>query len=79
MADAQLDQPRQPMLCHHSARSILVMVGALLQRSGLLQQGFLGMDQHPPSLPVFGRDALGPQRTYSTHHRYSESTLICPN
>ena len=66
MADAQLDQPRQPMLYHHSSRSILVLVGALLQRSGLLQQGFLGMDQHPPSLPAVGRDALGAQWTYPT-------------
>ena len=24
------------------------------------------MDQHPPSLPAFGRDALGPQWTYPT-------------
>ena len=51
LADAQLDQPRQPMLCHHSARSILVAGSALLQSPGLLQQSFLGMDQHPPSLP----------------------------
>ncbi len=35
--------------------------GALLQCPGLLQQGLL--DQHPPSLPAFGRDALGPQWT----------------
>ena len=26
-----------------------------------------GMDQHPPSLPAFGRDAPGPQWTYPTH------------
>ena len=36
LADAQLDQPRQPMLYHHSARSILVVGSAPLQRSGLL-------------------------------------------
>ena len=75
MADAQLDQPRQPMLYHHSSRSILVLVGALLQRSGLLQQGFLGMDQHPPSLPAFGCDALGPQRTYPTYRRVELESL----
>ena len=49
------------MLCHHSAILVLVVVGALLQQS------FLGMDQHPPSLPAFGRDALGPQCTYPTY------------
>ena len=37
-----------------------------MQRPGLLQQGFLRMDQHPPSLPAFGRDALGPQWTCPT-------------
>ena len=36
LADSQLDQPRQPMLYHHSACSILVVGSALLQRSGLL-------------------------------------------
>ena len=66
LADAQLDQSGQPMLHHHAARSILVVGGALLQRPGLLQQGFLGMDQHPPSLPALGRDALGPQWTCPT-------------
>ena len=67
LADSQLDQPRQPVFCHHSERSILVVVGALLQCSGLLQQGFLGMDQHPSTLPAFGRDALGAQWTYPTY------------
>ena len=41
--------------------------GALLQGPGLLQQAFLGMDQHPPSLPALGRDALGAQWTYPTY------------
>ena len=66
LADAQLDQPRQPMLCYYSARSILVVGAALLQRSGLLQQGFLGMDLHPRSFTALGRDALGAQWTYPT-------------
>ena len=67
LADAQLDQPRQPMLYHHPSRSILVVGIALLQRSCLLQQGFLRVDQHSASLPAFGRDALGPQLAYPTH------------
>ena len=67
LPDAQLDQPGQPVFCHHSACSILVVGSALLQRSGLLQEGFLRMDLHPPSLPAFGRDAFGPQRTYPTY------------
>ena len=67
LPDAQLDQPGQPVFCHHPSLSVLVVVGALLQRSGLLQQGFLGMDLHPPSLPALGRDALGAQWTYPTY------------
>ena len=67
LPDAQLDQPSQSVLHYHPSRSILVVVGALLQGPGLLQQGFLGMDLHPPSLPAFGRDALGPQWTYPTY------------
>ena len=67
LPDAQLDQPGQSVLHYHPSRSILVVVGALLQGPGLLQQGFLGMDQHPPSLPALGRDALGAQRTYPTY------------
>ena len=55
------------MFCHHPSLSVLVVVGALLQRSGLQQQDSLRMDQHPPSLPAFGRDALGPQWTYPTY------------
>ena len=66
LADAQMDQSGQPVFHHHSARSIFVIPGALLQCPGLLQQGFLEMDQHPPSLPAFGRDALGPQWTCHT-------------
>ena len=63
---AQLDQSRQPMLCHYSSLSVLVVVGAPLQRSGLLQQGFLRMDLHPASFTALGRDALGPQWTMPT-------------
>ena len=63
---AQLDQSRQPMLCHYSARSILVVVGAPLQRSGLLQEGFLRMDLHPASFTALGRDAFGPPRARPT-------------
>ena len=66
LADAQMDQSGQPVFHHHPARSIFVIPGALLQGPGLLQQGFLGMDQHPPSLPAFGRDALGAQWTGHT-------------
>ena len=36
LADAQMDQSGQPVFHHHSARSIFVIVSALLQRSGLL-------------------------------------------
>ena len=61
LPDAQLDQPRQPMLCHHSARSILVVRSAPLQRSGLLQQGFLGMDLHPASFTALGRKVVSRQ------------------
>ena len=67
LPDAQLDQPGQSVLHYHPSRSILVVVGALLQGPGLLQHAFLGMDQHPPSLPAWGRDALGPQWTYPTY------------
>ena len=63
---AQLDQSRQPMLCHYSSLSVLVVVGAPLQRSGLLQQGFLRMDLHPASLPALGRNAFGPPRARPT-------------
>ncbi len=66
LPDAQLDQPRQPMLCYYSARSILVVGSALLQRSGLLQQGFLRMDLHPASFTALGRNAFGPQRARPT-------------
>ena len=67
LPDAQLNQPGQSVLHYHPSRSILVVVGALLQGPGLLQHAFLGMDQHPPSLPALGRDALGAQRTYPTY------------
>ena len=67
LPDAQLDQPGQSVLHYHPSRSILVVVGALLQGSGLLQHAFLGMDQHPSTLPALGRDALGAQRTYPTY------------
>ena len=50
----------------HASRSIFVVGGALLQRPCLLQEAFLGMDQHPPSLPALGCDALGPQWTCPT-------------
>ena len=63
LADAQMDQLGQPVFHHHAPRPIFVIPGALLQGPGLLQQGFLRMDQHPLSLPAFGRDALGPQWT----------------
>ena len=66
LPDAQLDQPGQSVLHYHPSRSILVVVGALLQGPGLLQHAFLGMDQHPSSLPAFGHDAPGPQWTYPT-------------
>ena len=66
LTDAQMDQSGQPVFHHHSSGSIFVVPGALLQCPGLLQQGFLGMDQHPPSPPAFGRDALGPQWTCHT-------------
>ena len=36
LTDAQLDQPGQSVLHYHPSRSILVVVGALLQRSSLL-------------------------------------------
>ena len=67
LPDAQLDQPGQSVLHYHPSRSILVVVGALLQGPGLLQHAFLGMDQHPSSLPALGCDALGAQRTYPTY------------
>ena len=67
LADAQMDQSGQPVFHHHSARSIFVIPGALLQRSGFLQEGFLGMDQHPPSLSPLGRDVLGAQWTCPTY------------
>ena len=67
LPDAQLDQPRQSVLHYHPSRSILVVVGALLQGPGLLQHAFLGMDQHPATLPALGRDALGAERTYPTY------------
>ena len=41
MADAQLDQPGQPVFSHHSALSVMVVVGAVLQSPCLQQQGFL--------------------------------------
>ena len=63
---AQLDQSRQPMLCHYSSLSVLVVVGAPRQRSGLLQQGFLGMDLHPASFTALGPNAFGPQRARPT-------------
>ena len=66
LANAQLDQSGQPVFHHHSAHSIFVIVSALLQRSGLLQQGFLGMDQHPPPPAPLGCDALGSQWTCPT-------------
>ena len=67
LAEAQLDQSGQPVFHRHASRSIFVVGGALLQRPCLLQEAFLGMDQHPPSLPALGCDALGPQWTYSTY------------
>ena len=67
LPDSQLDQPGQSVLHHHPSRSILVVVGALLQGPGLLQHAFLGMDQHPSTLPALGRDALGTQWTYPTY------------
>ena len=39
LADAQMDQPGQPVFHHHSTNSIFVIPGALLQGPGLLQQG----------------------------------------
>ena len=66
LANAQLDQSGQSVLDHHASRSIFVIPGALLQRTGLLQESLLGMDQHPPSLPALGRDALRPQGTCHT-------------
>ena len=41
LPDAQLDQPRQPVFCHHPALSVLVVVGALLRSPCLLQEGLL--------------------------------------
>ena len=69
LPDAQLLQAGQAMLGHHPPAPVLVLVGALLQRPSLLKQGFLGMDQHLPALPSFGRNALGPQRTRPAHRR----------
>ena len=67
LPDSQLDQPSQSVLHYHPSRSILVVVGALLQDPGLLQHAFLGMDLHPSTLPALGRDALGAQWTYPTY------------
>ena len=86
LPDAQLDQPRQSVLHYHPSRSILVVVGALLQGPGLLQHAFLGMDQHPSTLPALGRDALGAQWTYPTYRPVELESLqsidttgaICP-
>ena len=75
LPDAQLDQPGQSVLRHHPSLSVLIVVGALLQRPGLLQRGFLGKDQHPPFPPAFGPDALGPQWTYSTHRPVEPESL----
>ena len=55
------------MLRRHPASPVLVVVGALLQRPGLLQQAFLRVDQHLPSLPALGHKALGPQQTALAH------------
>ena len=68
LPDAQLHQPGQPVFHHHPPLPVLVVAGALLQLPGLLQQGLLRMDQHPPSFPAFSRDALGPQWTYPANH-----------
>ena len=42
LAKAQLDQSGQPVFHHHSARSIFVIVSALLQRPGLPAAGLPG-------------------------------------
>ena len=63
LPDAQLYQPRQPVFHHHPPPPVIAKGLTLLQLPGLLQQGLLGMDQHPPSFPAFSRDALGPQWT----------------
>ena len=49
-ADSQLDQPRQPMFCRHSACSILVVGNALLQRWGPASAGLPG-DGSAPAVP----------------------------
>ena len=66
LANPRLFQPRQPMLCHYSACSIPVVGSAPLQRSGLLQQGFLRVDLHSAPSTALGRNALGPQWTCPT-------------
>ena len=66
LANPRLFQPRQPMLSHYSACSIPVVGSAPLQRSGLLQQGFLRVDLHSAPSTALGRDALGPQWTCPT-------------
>ena len=60
---AQLLEPSQPMLRHHPSLLVLVIVGTLLQRPGLLQQALMVMDQHPPSFAPSIRDATGAQQT----------------
>ena len=66
LPDAQLDQSRQPVFCHHPALSVLVVVGALLQSPCLLQEGLLRMDLHSASFTALGRNASGPQRARPT-------------
>ena len=66
LANPRLFQPRQRMLCHYSACSIPVVGSAPLQRSGLLQQGFLRVDLHSAPSTALGRNALGLQWTYPT-------------
>ena len=60
LPNVQLDEAGQSMLGYHSPAPVLVIGRTLLQLASLLQQCLLGMDQHLPALPAFGRDALGP-------------------
>ena len=72
LADAQLDQPRQPMLYHHPSRSILV-VGIALPEGGrkpVTPGDYITVANHDPRVPASARfrgritEVSGPNCTF---------------
>ena len=67
LSDTSLDEPGDGVLDDLTAPAILPKWWAVLERTGLLQQGFLGMELDRP--PALATDTLTPQRTGRTHRR----------